>query len=204
MRRLVRSAGVAMTARISSSVCRLPLMSISTVPAAASSAARAAAAWLWSTASMWTPVRSMPSPSAIDQMRASGPISHGTISPRRAAAIAPASEVASHGCTTPHGIGACPASPVSSSAAQPSTHSASRAAGSNRCMVGSAARGRLIFCSGARTIASPLTTTAPAWFVTTQSSVRRWRSSSRAVTVAWMVSVSPARTGRWKRSICAS
>ena len=192
MRRLVRSAGVAITACISSSVCRLPFISTSTWPEAASSAARAAAAWLCSTASMRALPRSSPACSATARIFASGPISHGTIRPRRAAASAPASEVASQGWTTPHCTGGCPAR----SAAQPSIQRASRASGSNRCICGSAARARLTFCSGARTSASPLTTVAPVWFVTTQSSVRRWRSVSRAVTMTSAVSVSPARTGR--------
>jgi hypothetical protein len=46
MRRLVRSAGLATTALMNSSVCRLPFISISTCPWLASSTARAAAAWL--------------------------------------------------------------------------------------------------------------------------------------------------------------
>jgi len=81
MRRPERSAGWASTALISSSVCRLPFISTSTSRRAAMPAASSAAAWLCSTEMISTPSRSMPASAATARMRASGPMSTGTIRP---------------------------------------------------------------------------------------------------------------------------
>ena len=101
MRRAVRKpVSAAVTARISSSVCRLPFISISPWPARMSSTALAAAASLCATStSSYFPI-SIPCSRATFLTLAAGPTRTGMISPASAASIAPRSDVSSHGCTT--------------------------------------------------------------------------------------------------------
>ncbi len=109
MRRAVRRPLVAATtAPSSSSVWRLPFISASTWPVRASSTAFSAAAWLCSTATIRNGDRSSPSARATARIFASGPTSTGTMRPRLAASIGPASESRSQGCTTAHVTGGRP------------------------------------------------------------------------------------------------
>ncbi len=66
---------------------------------------------------------------------------------------------------------------------------------------GSVPRGRSMRSVGASTVASPEITVLPSWLTQLQSRVMRWLSASRAVTATVVVSVSPTRTGAWKRSV---
>ncbi len=88
------------TSCISSSVWRLPFISISPRPSRTSSTARAAAAWLWGTSTISIPARSRPCASATPRIFAAGPTRMGTTSPAAAASSAPRSEVSSQGCAT--------------------------------------------------------------------------------------------------------
>ncbi len=107
MRRAVRSPLVdGTTVSISSSVCRLPFISASTLPARASSTAFSAAAWLCSTPTISQGARSMPSARATARIFASGPMRIGTMRPRRAASSGPSSESRSQGWTIAQVIGA--------------------------------------------------------------------------------------------------
>ena len=103
--RCAARTAAATTAPSISSVCRLPFMSISTSPVRASATAAAAEAWLCSVATMRMPVRSALFACATVRMRAGGPTSTGTISPRRAASSAPSSESRSQGCATAQATG---------------------------------------------------------------------------------------------------
>ena len=87
MRRPVRS-GLATTAAISSSVCRLPFISASTLPLSASSTARAAAAWLCGTSSIARSSIFNSDFSATAKIRARGPMSTGSMRPAARASSA--------------------------------------------------------------------------------------------------------------------
>ena len=101
MRRSVRRpVAEAVTAFISSSVCRLPFISSSPLPSRISATAWAAAAWLCGASTIWRPARSMPCSAATSRIFASGPTRTGSISPSAAASIAPRSEVSSQGWAT--------------------------------------------------------------------------------------------------------
>ncbi|ABA53469.1 hypothetical protein BURPS1710b_A1059 [Burkholderia pseudomallei 1710b] len=98
MRRSVRSRDAGpITAASNSSVCRLPFISAATSPAPPISTARAAAAWLCSTASIGTPARSTPAASAIARIFACGPIRIGSIRFASRASIAARSASGEHG-----------------------------------------------------------------------------------------------------------
>ena len=102
MRRAVRRpVSRATTAPISSSVCRLPFISASAVPARTSSTALAAESWLCaaSTISKRADVEARPWPRPRGCAPAGRPGS-AAIRPSRAASTAPSSETSSHGCAT--------------------------------------------------------------------------------------------------------
>ncbi len=99
-----RPVADAVTSCSSSSVCRLPFISNSASPARIAATARAAAAWLCGASISTLSPRSSAFASATWRMRASGPISSGTIRPRLAACSAPPSEEASQGCATAVGM----------------------------------------------------------------------------------------------------
>ena len=99
IRRSVRMPEVlSTTASSSSSVCRLPFISAVASPLRTRATEAAALAWLCGVSTIRTPARSIPAAAATRRMRCSGPTSSGTISFAAAAAIAPPSEGASHGC----------------------------------------------------------------------------------------------------------
>ena len=101
MRRSVRRpVAEAVTARISSSVCRLPFIRSSPLPSRISATAQAAAAWLCGASTISRPARSMPCSAATARIFASGPTRTGSISPAAAASSAPRSEVSSQGWAT--------------------------------------------------------------------------------------------------------
>ena len=68
--------------------------------------------------------------------------------------------------------------------------------------VGSVARARSMRSVGATTSASPVMTVMPSWLTHSQASVRRFRASSRALTVTLMRRWSPTRTGARNLSVC--
>ncbi len=193
MRRLVRRPALAdSTADISSSVCRLPFIKASTSPLPASSAPRAAAAWLCSTSSMAMPSRLRPASAATASRRARGATSTGVIRPAACASSAPDRLSSSQGWITATLIGprvrAC---------------SSRRRVPSPLCRrtSGKVARLRSICSAGAITCASPSSTTAPCWLTQRQARVT-WRlRGSSAVTVTLMARVSPTRTGCKKRRV---
>ena len=88
------------TARISSSVCRLPFINNSPCPALISSTALAAAASLCGASTTLKALISISCSRADALILAIGPTRVGMMSPIFAASNAPRSEVSSHGCTT--------------------------------------------------------------------------------------------------------
>src|SRR2546423_1233076 len=90
----------AVTLRISSSVCRLPFISISPLAAWISSTAFAAAASLCGASISSNPVILISCLDAAALIRADGPTRIGRMIPASAASATPRSELSSHGCTT--------------------------------------------------------------------------------------------------------
>ena len=101
MRRAVRSPVVEdVTARMSSSVCRLPFIRSSPLPALISSTAFAAAASLCGASTISYPLMLIPWSRAALEIFAEGPTRTGLMMPSCAASTAPRSEDSSQGCTT--------------------------------------------------------------------------------------------------------
>ena len=101
IRRSVRSPlSCATTAPISSSVCRLPFIRASALPSRTSATALAAELWLCAEATTGSPAISMLFCRATSASRAGGATRIGAIRFSRCASTAPASDTASHGCTT--------------------------------------------------------------------------------------------------------
>ena len=104
MRRPVRSPESRLTtAAISSSVCRLPVISNSTLPSRASRTAVSADSTLCAASTRSSEAMSRPHCAASSVMRATGPTSTGRRSPISPASTAPRNELSSQGCATAQG-----------------------------------------------------------------------------------------------------
>src|SRR6516162_3314025 len=101
IRRAVRKPVVLeVTARVNSSVCRLPFIRSSPLDSRMSSTPFIAAASLWGTSTTSKSSIRRPCSRATAEIFAAGPTRIGTLTPASAASIGPRSEVSSQGCTT--------------------------------------------------------------------------------------------------------
>ena len=90
----------AITAAISSSVCRLPFISAPALPSRTRATAFAAELWLCADSTIGRSAMSNPYRAATSRMRAGGPTRIGSIRPSLRASIAPPSDTSSQGCAT--------------------------------------------------------------------------------------------------------